>query len=105
MEWWGWVVVGVVGLVAVLVLDRLVARGVFDRRRPKQFGSPGGAVAAGALADLIAVFQPNHAHLVQEQLRRKGDLVQPGDGAPPLLDLSDEDAGQDSPTAPDQRDD
>lgn len=100
MEWWGWVVVGALAALALYVLDRLVARGVFDRRGPKRFGSPGGAVAAGALTDLIAVFQPNHAHLVQEQQRRKGDLVQPGDGAPPLLDLVDEDEDPDEPAAP-----
>ena len=104
MEWWGWVVVGAIAVLALVVLDRLVARGVFDRRTPKRFGPPGGDVTAGALADLIAVFQPNHAHQVQEQQRRKGDLVQPGDGAPPLLDLADEDEDPDEPAAPDQRD-
>lgn len=83
MEWWGWVLAVTAASVALFVLDRLVARGLFDRRKPKQFGRPGAAVVSGALGELIEVFQPNHQTLVQEEARQRADIDLPGDAAPP----------------------
>ncbi|WP_298455645.1 DUF6191 domain-containing protein [uncultured Cellulomonas sp.] len=82
----GWVAAGVLAVVAI---DRLVARGVLDRRGRRPRGGrrargAGGAAAAGALADLIEVFQPSRAHVVEERERRRDERRHPGDGAPPV---------------------
>ena len=83
MEWWAWALVAAAVAVALFALDRLVARGVFDRRRPKQFSRPGAAVAGGALGELIEIFQPTHHTLVEERARQEADADVPGDAAPP----------------------
>lgn len=69
--------------VLLVVLDRVVARGALDRRRPRRPRSSGTA-AAGALGDLIDVFQPSRAHVVEEQERQRHDRQDDGDGAPPV---------------------
>lgn len=73
---------GAVALVLLLVaLDRMVARGWFDRRRPRQRRTTDSAAASGVLGDLIDVFQPNRVHLTAEQERQKLDIKQTGDAA------------------------
>lgn len=100
MEGWLPVVVAVVAVVAILVLvDRLTAAGVFDRRddRPRE-RRPGGGGGAGALGALLDFYDPSHQHLTEEQQREKSTTVQVPGEAPPLIDL---DAG----TAVIERDD
>jgi hypothetical protein len=83
----GWVVaVGVVVGVALLLLalDRMVARGWFDRRTPRPYEPRPGGAGGGVLGDLIDVFQPNREHLVAEQERQRLDIRQTGDAAPPI---------------------
>ncbi|NUU16159.1 hypothetical protein HP550_02695 [Cellulomonas humilata] len=79
----GWLVAGgIVALVLLLVaVDRMVARGWFDRRRPHERRNGGSMAASGALGDLIDVFQPNRVHLTAEQERQKLDIMQTGDAA------------------------
>lgn len=80
----GWVLV-VVGSVLVLVLlDRAVARGWFDRVRVSVRSEPGGTPSGGGLLpDFVEIFQPAHKHLVAEQERQRLDVVREGDAAPP----------------------
>ncbi|WP_456843955.1 DUF6191 domain-containing protein [Cellulomonas sp. P5_C6] len=82
----GGVVAGSVVAVALVLLavDRMVARGWFDRRRPRERPSGEGVGASGMLGDFIEVFQPNRVHLTAEQERQKLDIHQTGDAAPPL---------------------
>lgn len=79
----GWLVAGVVVALAVLLVavDRMTARGWFDRRRPRERRPAEGAAASGMLGDLIDVFQPNRVHLTAEQERQKLDIQQTGDSA------------------------
>jgi len=79
----GWLVAGVVVAFAVLLVavDRMTARGWFDRRRPRERRPADGAAASGMLGDLIDVFQPNRVHLTAEQERQKLDIQQTGDSA------------------------
>lgn len=87
MPWWGWVLVGLLSLVAV---DRVVAhlgpQLPHRPRRPRPTGSGG-----GALGELIAGFQPSVRHLWEESERQRHDLVQPGDGDPLGRTLQDAD--------------
>jgi hypothetical protein len=79
----GWLVTGaIVALVLALVaMDRMVSRGWFDRRRPRERRPSEHAAASGILGDLIDVFQPNRVHLTAEQERQKLDIQQTGDAA------------------------
>lgn len=79
----GWLIAaGVVTLaVLLLALDRMVARGWFDRRHPRERRAAEHAAASGMLGDLIDVFQPNRVHLTAEQERQKLDILQTGDAA------------------------
>ena len=78
-----WLVVGAVGALALLLLalDRMTARGWFDRRHPRERRPAEGAAASGMLGDLIDVFQPNRVHLTAEQERQRLDIQQTGDAA------------------------
>jgi len=80
-----WPVVGGIALVALLLLavDRMVARGWFDRRTPRERPAATGG-ASGFLGDLIDVFQPNHVHLTAEQERQEADIQHAEDAAPPI---------------------
>jgi len=81
------VVAGLVLAVVVLVvgLDRAVARGWFDRRRPRpDRRTEGVSVASGMLGDLVEVFQPSRTHVTEEQERRALDIRQTPDTDPPL---------------------
>ncbi|MFC4614412.1 DUF6191 domain-containing protein [Cellulomonas algicola] len=80
MEWL-WAVAGVV--VVLVVVDRLVARGLFDRRRPRT-RVPSGSAASGMFGGLVDVFQPNREYLTQEQDRQRLDIQHAGDTAPPV---------------------
>ncbi|NKY40660.1 DUF6191 domain-containing protein [Cellulomonas septica] len=82
MEWL-WAVAGAV--VVLVVVDRLVARGVFDRRSPRpRTRVPSGSAASGMFGGLVDVFQPSREHLTQEQDRQRLDIQHAGDTAPPV---------------------
>lgn len=89
MEDWLPVVLAAVAVAVVLVVvDRLTAAGVFDRRgdRPRE-RRPGGGGGAGALGSLLDFYDPSHRHLTEEQQREKSTTVQVPGEAPPLIDL------------------
>ncbi len=89
MEGWLPVVVAVLAVAAVLVVvDRLTAAGVFDRRgdRPRE-RRPGGGGGAGALGTVLDFYDPSHRHLTEEQQREKSTTLQVPGEAPPLIDL------------------
>ena len=80
-------VAGLVVLLVVLVVavDRAVARGWFDRRRPRrERRAEGVSVASGMLGDLVEVFQPSRTQVTEEQQRRFLDIRQAPDTDPPL---------------------
>jgi hypothetical protein len=81
-----WAIVGGVAIVALALygVDRMVARGWFDRRTPLQRPVAPAGSGSGFLGDLIDVFQPNHVHLTAEQERQQSDIQHPGDAAPPI---------------------
>lgn len=84
-----WVVAAIVGVLALLVVvDRLTAAGVFDRRgeRPRE-RRPGGSPLGDAFGGLHDVFDPSHRHLTEEQNRERSTSVQVPGEAPPLIDL------------------
>jgi hypothetical protein len=68
----------------LVALDRLVARGVFDRRRARSRPNPSGGGGASALGELVDVFQPSRTHVTEEQERRRHDRQDAGDAAPPI---------------------
>jgi hypothetical protein len=82
-----WLILGgfVVVLVLLFALDRMFARGWFDRRparpRPPAFV---GTTPSGLLAELIDVFQPNHVNVTAEQERQQADIQHAEDAAPPI---------------------
>ncbi len=89
MEGWLPIVLAVVAVVVVLVVvDRLTAAGMFDRRgdRPRE-RRPGGGGGAGALGTMLDFYDPSHRHLTEEQQREKSTTVQVPGEAPPLIDL------------------
>ena len=79
----GWLIAGaVVTLVLMLVaVDRMMARGWFDRRRPRERRPTGAVGGAGAFGALVDVFQPNREYLTAEQDRQQLDIKQTGDAA------------------------
>jgi hypothetical protein len=80
-------VAGLVLLAVALVVgvDRAVARGWFDRRRPRpDRRTEGVSVASGMLGDLVEIFQPSRTHVTEEQERRALDIRQTPDTDPPL---------------------
>ncbi|MGY4642839.1 DUF6191 domain-containing protein [Cellulomonas sp. URHB0016] len=79
-----WVVVLVVVGAVLLALDRAVARGWFDRSRPRDHRPAGAPAASGMLGDLIEVFQPSRVHLTAEQERQQLEIHHTGDAAPPV---------------------
>ncbi|RMI06547.1 DUF6191 domain-containing protein [Cellulomonas triticagri] len=99
MDVTGWVVVGAAVVVGLVVLDRLVAHGVLDRRRPRPRAPrpEGGSGASGALGELIDVFQPSNTHVTEERERQRHDRQHAGDAAPPV-DLDANTAHLDPPT-------
>lgn len=101
----GWVLALVAAVGLLVVLDRLVARGLFDARaprRPRRRRDPAGASAgSGMVGELIDVFQPSRTHATEELERRRHDRQDVGDTAPPVdLDAGtarvDADAGRGS---------
>lgn len=83
----GWLValgVAVVVAAALYGLDRAVARGWFDRRRPRPPRIPSGSAASGMFGGVLDVFQPGHENLVAEQERQRLDIHRLGDNAPPF---------------------
>jgi hypothetical protein len=98
----GWLVGLAIAVVVALLLvglDRAVARGWFDRRRPRPERIASGSAAAGAFGSFLDAFQPGHEHLVQEQERQRLDIHYSGDNAPPL-DLDSGVVRLDPPAAP-----
>ncbi|WP_456824181.1 DUF6191 domain-containing protein [Cellulomonas sp. P5_E12] len=77
----GWLVAVVALAVLLVAIDRMTARGWFDRRRHRERRPAESAAASGMLGDLIDVFQPNRVHLTAEQERQKLDILQTGDSA------------------------
>ena len=79
-------VIGCTALVAVALfaVDRMVARGWFDRREPRERRVIPSSSGSGFLGDLIDVFQPNHVHLTAEQERQQADIQHAEDAAPPI---------------------
>lgn len=86
MEVTGWVVAVIAGVVLLVLVDRLVALGLLDRRRPRRRRDPegGGSAGSGMVGELIDVFQPSRTHTTEELERRRHDLQDAGDGAPPV---------------------
>lgn len=83
-----WIAVGVVLVVLLIAVDRAVAAGWFDRRRPRPRPAPreGSGVASGLLGDLVEVFQPSRHHVTDEQDRQALDIRQAPVEGPPDLD-------------------
>lgn len=79
-----WVLLVLVVVAVVVAADRAVARGWFDRRRPRPYEPTGSTSASGILGDLVEVFQPNRVHLTAEQERQRLDIQHAGDNAPPV---------------------
>jgi hypothetical protein len=77
-----WLLGGTAAL--LLALDRAVARGVLDRRRPRKRRAASGGGASGALGELVDVFQPSRTHVTDEQERQRHDRQDAGDAAPPV---------------------
>ncbi|WP_306419163.1 VOC family protein [Cellulomonas telluris] len=80
----GWVLVVAGAAVVLVLLDRAVARGWFDRFRLSVRSGSGVTGGGGLLPDFVEVFQPAHKHLVEEQERQRLDVVREGDAAPPF---------------------
>ncbi|WP_309134645.1 VOC family protein [Cellulomonas sp.] len=80
----GWVLVVAGAAVLLVLLDRAVARGWFDRFRLSVRSGSGVTGGGGLLPDFVEVFQPAHKHLVEEQERQRLDVVREGDAAPPF---------------------
>lgn len=83
-----WIALGVILVVLLIAVDRAVAAGWFDRRRPRPRPAPreGAGVASGLLGDLVEVFQPSRHHVTQEQDRHALDIRQAPVEGPPDLD-------------------
>lgn len=83
MSGMGWLVAGAIVALALMLLavDRMVARGWFDRRRPRERRPSSGVGGAGAVGALVDVFQPNREYLTAEQDRQQLDIKQTGDAA------------------------
>ena len=82
-----WIAIAVGFVVLLVGVDRAVAAGWFDRRRPRSRPAPreGSSVASGLLGDLVEVFQPSRHHVTDEQDRQALDVRQtPADGPPDL---------------------
>lgn len=79
----GWLIAGGVVTLAILLVavDRMTARGWFDRRRPRERRPTGGVGGSGAFGALVDVFQPNREYLTAEQDRQQLDIKQTGDAA------------------------
>lgn len=79
----GWLIAGGVVTLAILLIavDRMTARGWFDRRRPRERRPTTGVGGAGAFGALVDVFQPNREYLTAEQDRQQLDIKQTGDAA------------------------
>src|SRR3954453_23923386 len=79
-------VIGIAALIAVVLLavDRMVARGWFDRRAPRERPVIPATSGSGFLGAPIDVFQPNHVHLTAEQARQQADIQHAEDAAPPI---------------------
>ena len=77
------------GLVVLLIaVDRVVAAGWSDRRRPRPRPPvrEGSGMASGLLGDLVEVFQPSRHHVTDEQDRQALDIRQSPVEGPPDLD-------------------
>ncbi|GIG19829.1 hypothetical protein Cch01nite_05530 [Cellulomonas chitinilytica] len=79
-----WVLLVVAVVVVLVAVDRAVARGWFDRRRPRPYRPAESSSASGMLGDLVELFQPNRVHLTAEQERQRLDIQHAGDAAPPV---------------------
>lgn len=80
-----WLVGAGVVVVLVVVLDRLLASGVLDRRRrARPDRAESGSVATGAFGELVEIFQPSRVHLTEELDRRRLQTDPVGDSAPPV---------------------
>ena len=81
----GWVVALVTVVVLLVVVDRLTARGVFDRFLDRPRVEREAASSIGGLFDALGdVFQPNREILTAEKERQRLDIHYAGDDAPPF---------------------
>lgn len=83
MSGMGWLIAGAVVTLALMLVavDRMMARGWFDHRRPRERRPTGGVGGTGAFGALVDVFQPNREYLTAEQDRQQLDIQQTGDAA------------------------
>jgi len=79
-----WILVVLAVAVALAALDRAVAYGWFDRRRPRRHRPSEASAASGMFGDIVEIFQPNRVHLTAEQERQRLDIQHAGDTAPPV---------------------
>ena len=82
-----WIAIAVGFVVLLVGVDRAVAAGWFDRRRPRSRPAlrEGSSVASVLLGDLVEVFQPSRHHVTDEQDRQALDIRRtPADGPPDL---------------------
>lgn len=81
----GWWVALAVVAVLLVVVDRLTARGAFDRFLDRPRVEREGTGSVGGLFDSLGdVFQPNREHLTAEKERQRLDIQYAGDDAPPF---------------------
>lgn len=76
-------IVVVIGIVAVVGIERMVSGRAKDRSR-REGGSLGESAGAGAFGELVDVFQPNRTYLAEEKERQRLDIVQAPSTAPPV---------------------
>ncbi|WP_028048671.1 DUF6191 domain-containing protein [Cellulomonas sp. URHD0024] len=81
---WSLVGGGAILALALFAIDRMVARGWFDRRTPRERPAASSGTGSGFLGDLIDVFQPNHVHLTAEQERQEADIQHAEDACLPI---------------------
>lgn len=76
-------VVALIGVVAVVLIERMVSGRSRDRQRGDGRGS-GESAGSGAFGELVDVFQPSRVHLTEEKERQRLDIAQAPSTAPPI---------------------
>lgn len=80
MAYWSWAALGVAGVLALLLVDRLLLaaerRGFVHWRKRR----PSRVTVSTALLSLQAIYEPQKVHVVEE--RRRSNVEQAGDDEP-----------------------